>query len=95
MRGNNLKGDTRVRARIHAPFFNKEATKLLNLISWDSNVFEPIYTCSLSPDNIREFLDRPMEVPYSPFMVSQWRGLLSKSLLLVKVCSGMRHAMAS
>ena len=63
MRGNNLKGDTRVRARIHALIPTKRLPSYTNLISWDSNVFEPIYTCRLSPDNIRKFMDRPMEVP--------------------------------
>ena len=66
LRGDKEMGDTRVRPRIHAPYFNKNATKLTDLISWDENVYEPIFTCSLTPDNIREILDRPLVVPYLP-----------------------------
>ena len=66
LREGRMTGDINVRPRIHAPFFNQNATKLVDLISWEDNVFEPIFTCSLSPDSIREFLDRAMEVPYMP-----------------------------
>ena len=66
LRGDSEIGDNSVRSRVHAAYFNKDATKLTDLTSWNENVFEPVLTCCLTPDSIREFLDRPMEVSYMP-----------------------------
>ena len=66
LRADQVTGDTGVRPRVHAKYLNKDATKLTDLISWEENVYEPVFTCSLSPDDIRQFLDRPMDVPYMP-----------------------------
>ena len=36
------------------------------LISWESNVYEPVLTCSLSKTQINTFRDNPMNVPDFP-----------------------------
>jgi hypothetical protein len=51
-----------VRQRI-TPKINFEATSLIDLISWDENVFEPVYTCSFSKDELKQFLLKPMDPP--------------------------------
>ena len=66
VRGENKQGDLRPRSRVHADTFNAKATKLVELCSWESNVFEPVLTCSLTLETLRMFIDRPMVVPYRP-----------------------------
>jgi hypothetical protein len=56
------KGDLGTRKRVHGDTFNPKAKKC----SWDSNVFEPVLTCSLSLEEIKEFRNTPMVVPYRP-----------------------------
>ena len=46
--------------------FNNSAEKLVELCSWDSNVYEPVLTCSMTVAEIKEFKERPMVVPYRP-----------------------------
>ena len=60
------KGDLSTRKRVHGDTFNPNARELVQLCSWDSNVFEPVLTCTLSLDEIKEFRITPMTVPYRP-----------------------------
>ena len=46
--------------------FNPEAKKLTNLCSWDSNVFEPVLTCSMLLQEISELTEDPLVVPDRP-----------------------------
>ena len=63
IRGENEYGDTSVRPRI-TPKLNLQATSLTNLISWeDTNVYEPVYTCSLPKKNIKDFVSKPCDPP--------------------------------
>ena len=66
LRKGNDQGDLGNRARIHIDFFNNSAEKLVELCSWDSNVFEPVLTCTMTVAEIKEFKERPMVVPYRP-----------------------------
>ena len=43
-----------------------EATTLSTLISWELDIHEPIFTCSLSKDEIKELLETPFPAPYYP-----------------------------
>ena len=52
--------------RVHAETFNSEATILRELCSWDSNVFEPVLTCSLSHKELLGLVDQPMIVEKRP-----------------------------
>jgi hypothetical protein len=63
LRGKNNYGDTSVRPRI-TPKMNLSATSLQKLITWKSSqVHEPVFTCTLSNDEIKEFLSKPYDVP--------------------------------
>ena len=66
LRKGNDQGDLGNRARIHIDFFNNSAEKLVELCSWDSNVYEPVLTCYMTVAEIKEFKERPMVVPYRP-----------------------------
>ena len=66
IRNGKDQGDLSNRPRVHAETFNPEAKKLTELCSWESNVYEPVFTCSLTQDQIKEFEMRPMVVPYRP-----------------------------
>ena len=66
MRDGKEKGDLSNRARVHSDTFNPKAKKVSELCSWESNVHEPVFTCSLSLDEIKELLEIPMVVPYRP-----------------------------
>ena len=39
---------------------------LTELCSWDKNVFEPVFTCQLTLQEIKQFKEQPMVVPYRP-----------------------------
>ena len=54
--------ESSVRSRINSEV-NLEATSLIDLISWEKDVFEPILTMHLSDDDLRQFFEKPMEVP--------------------------------
>jgi len=45
------------------PGFNFDAQSLVEIISWESEVFEPPLTAALSPEEISHFQEKPMEVP--------------------------------
>ena len=63
LRGDRQSGDTGVRPR-KTPDVNLKATKLTVLIDWKTvEIHEPVLTCSLNQDQIRSFLDSPMQVP--------------------------------
>ena len=58
-------GDLSVRSR-PTPSINCDATSLIELISWSSNVYEPPLTCKMSITQITEIIDKPMVVPNWP-----------------------------
>ena len=63
LRGSSQLGDMSVRPRRH-PKLNMSATSLTKLISWtQGEVYEPVYTCSLSNDIIKSFVDNPFNPP--------------------------------
>ena len=62
IRGNREYGDVSVRQRI-TPSINLNATSLIELIPWDKNVYEPIYTCSYSKAELKQFLETPFDPP--------------------------------
>ena len=63
IRGENEYGDTSVRPR-KTPKMDLSATSLTKLISWRVNeAMEPVFTCSLSKENIMGFLVKPYDVP--------------------------------
>ena len=46
------------------PKKNLSATSLSKLIKWEpGKVDEPVFTCSLSQEEIRGFLDKPLDPP--------------------------------
>ena len=62
IRGKQDEGKTQPRKR-KLPQLNEEAKELQGLIKWD-RAQEPLLTCSLTRQEIKEFYDTPMEVPY-------------------------------
>ena len=65
IRGPFHKGDALLRQRI-TPAINFEATSLSNLILWDKESFEPIFTHKMHSDTIKSFHEFPLNVPYFP-----------------------------
>jgi hypothetical protein len=66
LRGGEDKGDNSNRIRVHGKTFNADAKNLTELCSWDKNVFEPVFTCQLSLQEINQFKEQSMVVPYRP-----------------------------
>ena len=63
LRGDREFGDTEVRPRI-TPKLNLTATTLQELISWQpGQVQEPVFTCSLTREEIKMIVEKPYEVP--------------------------------
>ena len=63
LRGKDEFGDRSVRPRI-TPKLNLAATTLQKLITWKAGqVQEPVFTCSMTRDDIRGFLSTPYDVP--------------------------------
>ena len=63
LRGKSEYGDMGVRPR-KTPKLNMSATTLTKLISWKSGqVQEPVFTCSLSKEEIRSFIRAPFIPP--------------------------------
>ena len=60
------KGDLSNRNRVHGDTFNPDALTLTELCSWNTDVYEPVNTCQLSLQEISQFMEQPMEVPYRP-----------------------------
>ena len=61
------KGNTSVRSYKTPESLNLQANSIKELIDWETEtVLEPVLTCCLLPDEIRQFLDKPMTVPYFP-----------------------------
>ena len=60
--GNNEFGDSRLRQRL-TPTINLDAEYLPDLISWDKDVHEPIFTCSISSSDMKSFLEATFTVP--------------------------------
>ena len=66
IRNGNDKGDTNVRVR-KTPAIDINTTNLKELIDWNKEeVFEPVLTCSLTIDELKEFVAKPMDVPKFP-----------------------------
>ena len=55
-RGEDQYGDTRVRARM-TPNFNFSASSIYELISWDRDIHEPSFTCSLTEEQLEDLKD--------------------------------------
>ena len=53
IRNGKDKGDLSNRPRVHLKTFNPKAKKLIELCSWDSNVFENVFSCSLTLNEIK------------------------------------------
>ena len=64
IRGKNQLGNTKPRPRKN-PQLNLAATQLKNLIDW-KGAKEPVMTCHLTKDEIKQFKKEPMQVPYYP-----------------------------
>ena len=63
LRGKREFGDTSVRPRI-TPKLNLSATSLQKMISWKSGqIEEPVFTCSMSNEEIKMIIDQPFDVP--------------------------------
>ena len=63
-RGTKNFGDSRTRPRV-TPKINLDASKLVELIPWDTEpVHEPIFTCDMSSENIKNFVEEPFKVPF-------------------------------
>ena len=58
-------GDSSVRPR-RTPTINVDATSLLELVDWTSDVTEPPLTCKLTTSAVKMFVATPMEVPDWP-----------------------------
>ena len=67
LRGGNddIFGDLSVRPR-KTPSINTSASNLLELIDWFDGVYEPPLTCKMTLTEIKEFIDKPMQVPQWP-----------------------------
>ena len=66
LRGGRDEGDSINRIRVHGETLNPDAKNLTELCSWDKNVFEPVFTCQLTLQEIKQFKEQPMVVPYRP-----------------------------
>ena len=64
IRGKNVMGDLRPRGRRH-PELNVDAVTLQDMIEW-KGAKEPVLSCKLSKDEIRNIKEVPMVVPYYP-----------------------------
>lgn len=64
LRGRSALGDMRVRPR-KTPRLNISASTLSQLITWNKGeVQEPVFTCSLTKDKIKAFIEKPFVVPH-------------------------------
>ena len=66
LRGEEKFGNLSNRIRVHGESFNPDADKLVELCSWNENVYEPVLICSLATNDLDVFLEKPMVVPYRP-----------------------------
>ena len=64
-RGENEYGDLTVRPR-RTPIIDLQATSLTTLISWKTNVHEPVFTAKLSRVEVKALIDTPFTPPYYP-----------------------------
>ena len=62
--GRNKFGCLKVRSR-KLPGLNVSAENLEDMIDW-KGANEPVFTCSLSKDEVKACLEKPLEVPYFP-----------------------------
>ena len=62
MRGKEIFGKTNPRPR-KLPQMNVDATNLQDLINWN-RAHESLLTCNLNKEELKEFNNKPMEVPY-------------------------------
>lgn len=58
-------GSTKVRER-KTPLINENAEKLVQLIKWDSGVYEPVLTTALNNSELEDLVNNPMQVPNWP-----------------------------
>ena len=52
----------KVRAR-RTPTIQPDPTSLRTLISWESDIHEPIFTCHLNKSEIMNLVDTPLTIP--------------------------------
>ena len=64
-RGEEEFGDLGVRPR-RTPAINLQSTSLTTLISWESDVHEPVFTARLSRVEVKALADNPFTPPYYP-----------------------------
>ena len=64
-RGEEQYGDTRVRAR-RTPDINFSASSISDLISWNRDIHEPSFTCSLTKEQVEGLKDTPFPAPDFP-----------------------------
>ena len=64
IRGTKNFGDSRTKPRV-TPKINLDASNLVELIPCDTEpVHEPIFTCNMSSENIKNFVEEPFKVPF-------------------------------
>ena len=81
IRGPFNKGNPSIRNRV-TPELNFNATTLTNLILWEKQAYEPIFTCKLTSETIKSFKNTPLDVPYYQFILKAQRG---QSKMFVKL----------
>ena len=64
-RGHDNFGDTTVRPH-RTPLIDLQAISLTTLISWDTDVHEPVFTAKLSTEEVKNLIDTPLTPPYYP-----------------------------
>ena len=64
-RGNSEFGDNAVRAR-RTPDINLQASSLTTLISWETDIHEPVFTVKLSKAEVQSLVESPFCPPYFP-----------------------------
>ena len=83
-RGEEQYGDTRVRAR-RTPDINFSASSISDLISWDRDIHEPSFTCSLTKEQVEGLKDTPFPAPDFP-LHSQSCERAVKQVRLIRGC---------
>ena len=64
-RGEKNFGDITVRPR-RTPVIDLQGTSLINLISWKTDVHEPVFSARLSREEVKALINTPFSPPYYP-----------------------------
>ena len=62
MRGDKAFGEMGVRKHL-TPKLNLSARDLISLISWENDVQEPVFTCSISSDELNNLISNSLILP--------------------------------